>query len=71
MKAGRGQTVIDLALERNGSAQEAWLLAVEMGVSLTDTVEGLEAGDTASVRNRRVVKRYAQDQTHPASAPND
>ena len=39
MRAGQGQTVIDVALERSGRASEAWSLAVSLGVSLTDLIE--------------------------------
>ena len=66
-KAGQGQTIIDVALERSGRASEAWDLAVSLGVSLTDLIEGGEAGSGPGVRNRRVVKRYTQGQTHPAT----
>ena len=31
-KAGQGQTLIDIALERSGRASEAWSLAVSLGV---------------------------------------
>ena len=67
MRAGQGQTVIDVALERSGRASEAWSLAVSLGVSLTDLIEGGESGSGPGVRNRRVVKNYAQGQTHPAT----
>lgn len=67
MRAGQGQTVIDVALERSGRASEAWSLAVSLGVSLTDLIEGVESGSGPGVRNRRVVKNYAQGQTHPAT----
>lgn len=67
MKAGQGQTLIDVALERSGRASEAWNLAVELGVSLTDLIEGGEAGEGPGIRNRRVVRNYAQGQTHPAT----
>lgn len=67
MTAGQGQTVIDVALERSGSAQEAWALAVELGVSLTDCIEGTEVSEAAAVRNRRVARSYASGQVHPAS----
>ncbi len=52
MRAGQGQTLIDVAVERSGRAGEAWALAVSLGVSLT---------------NRRVVRNYTQGQTHPAT----
>ena len=67
MRAGQGQTVIDVALERSGRASEAWSLAVSLGVSLTDLIEGGESGSGPGVRNRSVVKNYAQGQTHPAT----
>ena len=66
-RAGQGQTLIDVALERSGRASEAWSLAVSLGVSLTDLIEGGEAGNGPAVRNRRVVRRYGQDGTHPAT----
>lgn len=66
-KAGQGQTLIDVALERSGRASEAWSLAVSLGVSLTDLIEGGEAGSGPGVRNRRVVRNYTQGQTHPAT----
>lgn len=66
-KAGQGQTLIDVALERSGRASEAWNLAVELGVSLTDLIEGGEAGEGPGIRNRRVVRNYAQSSTHPAT----
>lgn len=67
MKAGQGQTLIDVALERSGCASDAWALAETLGVSLTDLIEGGEAGSGPGVRNRRVVRNYAQGQTHPAT----
>lgn len=67
MKAGQGQTLIDVALERSGRASEAWALAEALGVSLTDLIEGGEAGTGPEVRNKRVVRRYAQGQTHAAT----
>lgn len=67
MKAGQGQTLIDVALERSGRASDAWALAETLGVSLTDLIEGGEAGSGPGVRNRRVVRNYAQGQTHPAT----
>lgn len=67
MKAGEGQTVIDVALERSGRASEAWDLAAKLGVSLTDLIEREEAGSGPGVKDRRVVRRYAQRQTHPAT----
>lgn len=67
MIAGQGQTLIDVAVERSGSAQEAWTLAVSLGVGLTDLIEGEDAGSGPAVRNRRVVRRYVQGQTHPAT----
>lgn len=67
MKAGQGQTIIDVALERSGRASEAWNLAVSLGVSLTDLIEGGEVGSGPGVRNRRVVRNYSQGQTHPAT----
>ena len=66
-RAGQGQTLIDVAVERSGRASEAWTLAVSLGVSLTDLIEGDEAGNGSGVRNKRVVKRYNQGQTHPAT----
>ena len=66
-RAGQGQTLIDVAVERSGRASEAWALAVSLGVSLTDLIEGGEAGNGPTVRNRRVVRRYGQDGTHPAT----
>lgn len=67
MKAGQGQTVIDVAMERSGKAVEAWSLAVSLGVSITDLIEGTDAGNTHAVRNRRVVRRYGQDRIRPAT----
>lgn len=67
MKAGQGQTLIDVATERSGRPAEAWNLAVQLGIGLTDLIEGSEAGSGPAVRNRRVVRRYVQGQTHPAT----
>lgn len=67
MIAGRGQTLIDVAVERSGSAQEAWTLAVSLGVGLTYKIEGTDAGSGPAVRNKRIVLRYNQEQTHPAT----
>lgn len=69
-KAGRGQTVIDMALQCNGSAQEAWAIAIDMGVGLTDSIEGQDATNNHG-GNKRVLRRYQQDQIHPASEPID
>lgn len=69
-KAGRGQTVIDMALQCNGSAQEAWAIAIDMGVGLTDSIEGQDA-ENSHKSNKRVVRRYQHNQTHPASEPID
>lgn len=37
MKAGQGQTLIDVAAQECGSAEVAWEIAVRSGLSLTDT----------------------------------
>lgn len=42
MKAGQGQTLIDVATERSGTAGTAWEIAVRSGVGLTDDVAGVE-----------------------------
>ena len=67
MKAGQGQTLIDVATERSGRPAEAWTLAVQLGIGLTDLIEGSEAGKGPSARNKRIVRRYTQDLTHPAT----
>lgn len=58
--------MLDVAVERGGRADEAWGLAVSMGVSLTDIIE---CGDMppVPVKNKRIVKRYSQDGTRPAT----
>lgn len=40
MIAGQGQTVMDVAVERSGTAEAAWDIAVRSGVNLTDAVAG-------------------------------
>lgn len=37
MKAGQGQTLIDVAAQMCGSAEMAWEIAVRSGLGLTDT----------------------------------
>lgn len=69
MRSGQGQTLIDVAVERTGKVQTVWELAVAQGVSITDLVEMTdcaELGEGVS-RNRRVVRRYIQNGTHPAT----
>lgn len=36
MKAGQGQTLMDVALLHSGTAEAAWEIALRSGVSLTD-----------------------------------
>lgn len=42
MKAGQGQTLIDVAVEHSGAAEAAWEIAMRSGVSLTDGTDGVE-----------------------------
>ena len=37
MRAGQGQTIIDVAAQSLGSAEAAWEIAVRSGLNLTDT----------------------------------
>ena len=67
MRAGQGQTLIDIALERSGRASEAWVIAENLGVSLTDLIEGSEVGTLQIAKNKQVVRSYVQGQTHPAT----
>lgn len=67
MKAGQGQTTIDVALERSGRASEAWRIAEGMGVSLTDLIETRDTGGSVAVRNKQVVKQYARGGTRPST----
>ncbi|MBP3762955.1 MAG: hypothetical protein J6I49_03630 [Bacteroidales bacterium] len=67
MRAGIGQTLIDVAVERTGRVQTAWDIAVATGCSLTDLIEGGEAAEVEAKGNRRVLRSYAQDGTHPAT----
>lgn len=70
-RAGQGQTLIDLALERSGRAADAWTLAERLGISLTDLIEGGEAGDGPASGNKRVVRHYRSASTHPATELTD
>ena len=67
MQAGIGQTIIDVAVERTGRGQAAWDIAVATGCSLTDLIEGGEVAEIVAKENRRVLRRYGQDDTHPAT----
>ena len=42
MKAGQGQTLIDVAVLHGGTAEAVWEIAVRSGVSLTAGAEGVE-----------------------------
>ena len=67
MRAGQGQTLIDIALERSGRASEAWVIAENLGVSLTDLIEGSEVEALQIAKNKQVVRSYVQGQTHPST----
>lgn len=71
MRAGQGQTLIDIALERSGRVSDAWVIAESLGVSLTDLVEGSDVGVLEVAKNKQVVRSYVQGRTHPATELTD
>ena len=61
-----GQTLADIAVQEHGTWEAALDMAMENGVSLTDT---LEAGRTEGVKENRVMKSYCKaHEVSPATA---
>ena len=71
MRAGEGQTVIDVAIAHLGSATAAWALAVASGVSVTDEVGGATLADGCAVAAKGVRKHYQGQGIAPAGGLSD
>lgn len=67
VKGGRGQTVLDVALESAGSAERAWELAEKNGRWVLDEAEGLELAEVRDGKEEAVVRRYRAAETRPAT----
>ena len=81
MKGGREQTLLDMVLESTGQAERAWELAAANGRGVLGSVEGAELTERSAdgfrfseeltelrvKGNRRVVKRYGAERTHPST----
>ena len=64
-----GQSLIDIALMVTGSAEGAFLLALENDLSVTDElVPGTKLNFTGEVINQRVVDYYRTNNIQPATA---
>lgn len=67
MKGGRGQTVLDVALETAGRTEAAWELALRNGVWVLEEAEGAELTELREGKNEAVVRRYGAGGTRPAT----
>lgn len=67
MRAGQGQTLIDMALVASGTAEAAWETAVRSGVSLTDTVGGSDLDVPTTPTDSDTVTELASKGAAPAT----
>ena len=67
MKGGREQTLLDMVQESTGQAERAWELAAANGRGVLGSVEGAELTELRVKGNRRVLKRYGAERTHPST----
>lgn len=68
MKAGQGQTLIDVAVEHSGAAEAAWEIAMRSGVSLTDGTDGVELELPGVAADADTVSALEAAGAHPATA---
>ena len=64
--AGKGQGVLDIALQYAGSAEAAWEIAVRNGCGITSPVEGTMMGLPSVPMDADTVAAMAADGVRPA-----
>jgi len=70
--AQNNQSLLDIALQVSGSAEDAFNLASENGLSITDNLTvGQALRFTETPSNRRVVDYYQSNSIFPATATTD
>ena len=62
-----GQSLIDIAMQESGRAEEVWTLAEKLGVDITDTVGGL----SVELQSNHLFDKPTPLQTKPASEPTE
>lgn len=67
MKTGRGQTIIDMAMQTCGSAEASWAIATVNGVGLTEDAEGLDLATGTAERDEETALSMATAGAKPAS----
>ncbi|MEA4981427.1 MAG: hypothetical protein VB066_01790 [Paludibacter sp.] len=69
MRGLEGQTVIDIAVQESGSAEAAYRIAQQNGISLTDDLQPmLQQIEIPEVVNKQVATYYANRNIKPATA---
>lgn len=69
MRVLEGQTVIDIAVQESGSAEAAYRIARQNGISLTDDLQQmLEQIEIPEVVDKQVAAYYANRNIKPATA---
>ena len=67
MRASNGQVLVDVAIEQGGQAESVWDMAVHNGLSLTDTVVGLNIVVPSVPNDPDVVAALEAAEVRPAS----
>ncbi len=68
MRVLEGQTVIDIAVQESGSAEAAYRIARQNGISLTDDLQPMLQIETPEVVDKQVATYYANRNIKPATA---
>lgn len=67
MKAGQGQTLLDVAVQCSGMAEAAWEIALRSGINITDGVDGVELDIPAVAADTDTAAAMAATSAHPAT----
>lgn len=69
MRVLEGQTVIDVAIQESGSAEAAYHIAQQNGISITDDMQTmLEQIEIPEVVDKQIATYYANRNIKPATA---
>lgn len=69
MEVMQGQNIIDIAVETTGNADNALLIALQNGMSITDDLTAGQTLDTdTGITDRNTLAYYEQRNLHPATS---
>lgn len=68
MRALEGQTLIDVAIQETGSAEAAYIIAKQSGLSVTDDLQPGQQIESPAIVDKQIATYYANKSIKPATA---